>query len=46
MTVSFDPTRNTIPGIALGPEWLTALRERAYLRSRHGRDAPDEAALV
>jgi hypothetical protein len=44
--VSFDPTRNTIPGIALGPEWLTALRERAYLRSRHGRDAPDEAALV
>lgn len=43
--VSFDPTRNTIPGIALGPRWLTALRERAYLRSRHGRDAPDEAAL-
>jgi hypothetical protein len=44
--VSFDPTRNTIPGVELGPEWLTALRERAYLRSRQGRDAPDEAALV
>jgi hypothetical protein len=44
--VSFDPTRNTIPGVELGPQWLTALRERAYLRSREGRDAPDEAALV
>lgn len=44
--VSFDPTRNTIPGVELGPEWLTLLRERAYLRSRQGRDAPDEAALV
>lgn len=43
--VSFDPTRNTLPGIALGPQWLTALRERAYLRSRHGRAAPDEAAF-
>lgn len=43
--VSFDPTRNTIPGVELGPQWLTALRERAYLRSRQGRDAPDDAAL-
>jgi hypothetical protein len=44
--ISFDPTRNTMPGVALGPEWLTALRERAYLRSRHGRNAPDEDALA
>lgn len=44
--VSFDPTRNTIPGVELGPQWLTALREQAYRRSREGRDAPDEAALV
>lgn len=44
--VSFDPTRNTRRGVSLGPEWLTALRERAYLRSRHGREAPDEAALT
>jgi hypothetical protein len=44
--ISFDPTRNTVPGIALGPEWLTALRERAYLRSRRGRDAPDEGELA
>lgn len=40
--VSFDPTRNTAPGVGLGPQWLTALRERAYLRSRRGRNAPDE----
>lgn len=39
--VSFDPTRNTAPGVALGPAWLTSLRERAYRFSRHGRDAPD-----
>jgi hypothetical protein len=39
--VSFDPTRNTSPGVGLGPEWLTALRERAYSRSRRGRQAPD-----
>jgi hypothetical protein len=39
--VSFDPTRNTAPGVGLGPGWLTALRERAYLRSRRGREAPD-----
>ena len=44
--VSFDPTRNTIPGVELGPQWLTALRERAYLRSREGRHAPDDAPLV
>jgi hypothetical protein len=40
--VSFDPTRNTHDGVGLGPEWLTHLRERAYLRSRRGRHAPDE----
>ncbi len=40
--VSFDPARNTAPGVGLGPHWLTSLRERAYLRSREGRDAPDE----
>jgi hypothetical protein len=39
--VSFDPTRNTGPGIGLGPEWLTELRERAYELSRRGRHAPD-----
>ena len=43
--VSFDPTRNTTGGVGLGPAWLTNLRERAYLRSRRGRHAPDEAAL-
>jgi hypothetical protein len=42
LDVSFDPTRNTGPGVALGPEWLTALRERAYQLSRRGRRAPDE----
>ena len=41
--VSFDPTRNTTDGVGLGPVWLTNLRERAYLRSRRGRHAPDEA---
>ena len=41
--VSFDPTRNTTVGVGLGPAWLTNLRERAYLRSRRGRHAPDEA---
>jgi hypothetical protein len=39
--VSFDPARNTTPGVELGPQWLTNLRERAYLRSRRGRRAPD-----
>jgi hypothetical protein len=43
--VSFDPTRNAAPDVQLGPEWLTRLRERAYRRSRRGRDAPDEAAF-
>jgi hypothetical protein len=43
--VSFDPTRNAGPGVGLGPEWLTRLRERAYLRSRRGRSAPDQAAF-
>jgi hypothetical protein len=38
--VSFDPTRNSAPGVGLGPQWLTTLRERAYLRSRRGRHAP------
>ena len=42
--VSFDPTRNTRAGLDLGPKWLTELRERAYMRSRRGRDAPDEPA--
>jgi hypothetical protein len=41
--VSFDPARHTAPGVELGPEWLTTLRERAYLRSRRGRHAPDGA---
>ena len=43
--VSFDPTRNTASGIELGPRWLTDLRERAYLRSRQGRNAPDGAEV-
>lgn len=41
--VSFDPARNTAPGVELGPEWLTRLRDRAYLRSRRGRKAADAA---
>jgi hypothetical protein len=43
--VSFDPARNTTAGVELGPAWLTELRERAYLRSRRGRHAPDEPDL-
>ena len=39
--VSFDPARNTAPGVELGPQWLTELRERAYRLSRRGRQAPD-----
>lgn len=39
--VSSDPARNTTPGVELGPQWLTNLRERAYRRSRRGRHAPD-----
>ncbi len=42
--VSFDPTRNTRSGLDLGPRWLTGLRERAYMRSRRGRGAPEEPA--
>jgi hypothetical protein len=41
--VSFYPTRNTTDEVGLGPEWLTRLRERADLRSRRGRHAPDGA---
>jgi hypothetical protein len=37
--VSFDPTRNSAPGVQLFPGWLTDFREAAYRRSRHGRDA-------
>lgn len=37
--VSFDPTRNTAPGVRLFPGWLTDFREAAYRRSREGRDA-------
>jgi hypothetical protein len=43
--VSFDPARHTTAGVELGPAWLTELRERAYLRSRRGRHAPDEPDL-
>jgi hypothetical protein len=42
---SFEPLANTATDVELGPEWPTRLRERAYLRSRRGRDAPDEAAF-
>jgi hypothetical protein len=37
--VSFDPVLHTAPGVQLYPGWLTALRRRAYHRSREGRDA-------
>lgn len=37
--VSFDPTRNSAPGVHLFPGWLTDFREAAYRRSREGRDA-------
>ncbi|OBG40681.1 phosphodiesterase [Mycobacterium sp. E3198] len=37
--VSFDPVANTAPGVSLYPDWLAALRARAYQRSRDGRDA-------
>jgi hypothetical protein len=43
--VSFDPTRNTGSGVGLGPEWLTKIRERAYLRSRSGRRAPSDKSV-
>ncbi len=42
--VSFDPMHNTAPGVELGPQWLTTLRERAYFLSRRGRNAPEEPA--
>ena len=35
--VSFDPTHDHRRG-RMGTGWLTKLRERAYLRSRRGRD--------
>jgi len=41
--VSFDPALNAAPGVGLGLEWLTALRARAYLRSREG---PSSVAVV
>lgn len=37
--VSFDPVRNTAPGLTLFPGWLADLRASAYARSRDGRDA-------
>ncbi|MDO3400304.1 hypothetical protein QWI29_09710 [Mycolicibacterium neoaurum] len=37
--VAFDPTLNHADGVTLLPEWLTALRRRAYRGSRQGRDA-------
>ena len=39
--VSFDPVRNTAPGVRLWPQWLRDFRRLAYRRSREGRD--DEA---
>lgn len=36
---SFDPVRNSAPGVALYPRWLAGLRKSAYARSREGRDA-------
>jgi hypothetical protein len=35
--LGFDPTRNSAPGVALQPGWLTALRRGAYRGSRQGR---------
>ncbi|BDB41361.1 MULTISPECIES: phosphodiesterase [Mycobacterium] len=37
--VSFDPVRNTAPGVTLYPGWLAGLRTSAYAHSREGRDA-------
>lgn len=37
--LSFDPTRNSAPGVDLLPRWLTNFRRAAYRRSRQGRDA-------
>lgn len=36
--IAFDPTLNHANGVTLLPEWLTALRRRAYRGSRQGRD--------
>lgn len=36
---SFDPVRNSAPGVELYPGWLAGLRKSAYARSREGRDA-------
>ncbi|CAJ1510648.1 phosphodiesterase [[Mycobacterium] burgundiense] len=35
--VAFDPTLNTAPEVSLLPQWLTAVRRRAYRSSRQGR---------
>jgi hypothetical protein len=37
--VSFDPVRNSAPGVELWPGWLRDFRRLAYRRSREGRDA-------
>jgi hypothetical protein len=37
--MSFDPVRNTAPGLELYPGWLAGLRAAAYQRSSAGRDA-------
>ena len=38
--VSFDPVRNTAPGVCVWPQWLRTFRQLAYRRSREGRDGP------
>ncbi|WP_283615257.1 phosphodiesterase [Mycolicibacterium poriferae] len=38
--VSFDPVRNTAPGVCVWPQWLRNFRRLAYRRSREGRDRP------
>ena len=38
--VSFDPVRNTAPGVCVWPQWLRTFRRLAYRRSREGRDGP------
>lgn len=37
--ISFDPAINLADGVTLLPQWLTAVRRRAYRSSREGRDA-------
>jgi hypothetical protein len=34
--VRFDPVLNPPPGLRLCPEWLTSMREAAYVGRRHG----------